>query len=161
MVNRKPGVHHGWRAITANVLLLLQELTAAGRVQVRTILCNEPLSFPVTDRSSIMPGHSGTSFYRKVPYMKYSHVLVMDVGTHPVQLTAHVNAYSGSNFYPDTCPFNCSGQLNPSSDGCLLGDGCNCSPKPAGMNLLLLPPQPVTGGEGGLMIHASLPAASA
>jgi hypothetical protein len=98
----------------------MQELTAAGHLRVHALHCERPLSFPVTSRSGYqIPGLD----MGRIDLMKYSHVLIMDVGSYPVQLTARSTTPSITE--PPICPFNCSGNLVQQDSMCY-ANGCYC-----------------------------------
>jgi hypothetical protein len=119
---------------TANVALL-QEMTTAGHLQVHSIECEQPLSFPVTSRSGYKISNLGN--YRGPNFLQYSHVLVMDVGSYPVQLTARTTTTSSAH-HP-ICPFKCSGDLMVQNVTKCEDYGCSCfSSGP--LHLLLLTP---------------------
>jgi hypothetical protein len=109
------------------VVVLLQELSTAGHLRVGALRCEEPLSFPAAYRTGIkvfMPNSGAGS-----PSLTYSHVLVMDAGAYPLQLTARASSvYPGSN---PMCPFNCSGNLGQAYSYCG-DDGCHCGVASAG-----------------------------
>jgi hypothetical protein len=106
---------------------LLQEVTAAGHLRVHAIHCEQPLSFPVIFRSAYQI--SSLDDYRGPQFMKYSHVLVMDVGAYPVQLTARTASSSKQLL----CPFNCSGNLvQAAGASCHEFGFCSCGYSPSG-----------------------------
>jgi hypothetical protein len=82
---------------------------------VQRLACERPLTFPLTPRTGRL-----TDGYLLSMDMKYSHVLVMDVGSYPVQLTARA---SSSTKRP-ICPFKCSSDLDQAAS-CDYS-GCTC-----------------------------------
>jgi hypothetical protein len=100
-------------------LALLQEYSAAGRLQVHAIHCEEPLSFPLFSRTGYKM--ADLSSYRNYTSFNHSQVLVMAAGSYPVQITART---SGS-IEGQICPFNCSEHLVDLKASCGT-DGCHC-----------------------------------
>ena len=93
---------------------LLQEFTTAGRLQVHDLECEQPLSFPVTSRTGYQI--SDLDEYRGSAFMAYSYVLVMDVGSYPVQLTARTSGSSSVN--QPMCALRCCGDLAQERERC-------------------------------------------
>jgi hypothetical protein len=105
---------------TAQCFMLLQAFKG-GRLLVRKMTCATPLTFPLEWRTGISE-HGAT-----VAGMD-ALVLVMNVGSYPVHLTARTSAME-TDYANVSCPFQCSGvqaRYSWEANTCWIRGQCDC-----------------------------------